>query len=206
MASHSIVPEPCGLLTPEGRALKLPEKTPPEERTVTRRQTFLLMFAAFSAYFSMYAFRKPISATEFSGVAFLGSSVDLKTAFLIGQVVGYAVSKFLGIIVCSSLSREARARTLVGLIVFAELALVAFALASGVWQVVAMFVNGLPLGMVWGLVVRYLEGRRTSEPLLAGLSFSFIVSSGALKDAGVWLIHARGVSERGCRRRWVPCS
>src|ERR1041385_965782 len=38
--------------------------------------------------------------------------------------------------------------------------------------------------MVWGLVVWYLEGRRTSEVLLAGLSCSYIVSSGVVKDFG----------------------
>ena len=41
-----------------------------------------------------------------------------------------------------------------------------------------------PGRLVWGLVVRFLEGRVTSELLLAGLSCSFIVSSGIVKDAG----------------------
>lgn len=38
--------------------------------------------------------------------------------------------------------------------------------------------------MVWGLVVSYLEGRRTAEILLAGLSCSFIISSGIVKHFG----------------------
>ena len=38
--------------------------------------------------------------------------------------------------------------------------------------------------MVWGVVVLYLEGRRTSEVLLTGLSCSFIVASGVVKDVG----------------------
>jgi hypothetical protein len=50
------------------------------------------------------------------------------------------------------------------------------------FKVVAIFLNGLPLGMVWGLVVWYLEGRRTSELLLAGLSCSYILASGIVKD------------------------
>jgi MFS family permease len=53
--------------------------------------------------------------------------------------------------------------------------------------------------MVWGLVVWYLEGRRTSELLLAGLSCSFILASGVVKDVGRWLISAHGVSEF-----WMP--
>jgi len=157
------------------------------------------MVASFAAYFSMYAFRKPINATEFAGATLLGTAVDLKTALLIGQIVGYVVSKFVGIVVCSSLGRKTRARTLVGLVLLAEVALVAFAVAPGSWKVLAMFFNGLPLGMVWGLVVRYLEGRRTSELLLAALSISFIVSSGVMKDIGVWLMRGHGVPET-----WMP--
>src|SRR5262249_25364721 len=63
----------------------------------------------------------------------------------------------------------------------------------------AIFLNGLPLGMVWGLVVSYLEGRRTSEILLAGLSCSFIVSSGAVKNVGLVLMRDFGVGEA-----WMP--
>jgi phosphonate degradation associated HDIG domain protein len=49
--------------------------------------------------------------------------------------------------------------------------------------------------MVWGLVVWYLEGRLTSELLLAGLACSYIVSSGAVKDVGRYLIASYGVGE-----------
>jgi hypothetical protein len=49
-------------------------------------------------------------------------------------------------------------------------------------------------------VVRYLEGRRTSELLLAGLSCSFIVASGIVQDFGLALRGA-GVSEA-----WMPAA
>jgi hypothetical protein len=159
------------------------------------------MAAAFAAYFSMYAFRKPVTATEFGGQLFSGTAVELKTAFLVGQVLGYALSKFLGIIVCSSLRAAWRGRVLVGFILAAEASLLAFALLPGDWKVLALFLNGLPLGMVWGLVVRYLEGRRVSDLLLAGLSASFIVSSGMVKDLGRWLMAHAGVSES-----WMPAT
>lgn len=68
---------------------------------------------------------------------------------------------------------------LLTLIAIAELALLGFALAPTEFKGLALFFNGLPLGMVWGIVVRYLEGRRSSEFLLAGLSCSFIVASGS---------------------------
>lgn len=148
--------------------------------------------AAFLTYFSMYAFRKPFAAAKFSGEFFLGTEVALKTALVISQVIGYACSKYLGIKVCSEATPGRRATTLVGLVLAAELALVAFGLLPAGWKIVAIFFNGLPLGMVWGLVVGYLEGRRCSDVLLAGLCASFIVSSGVVKDVGRSLINAQG--------------
>lgn len=158
-----------------------------------------LTLAAFGAYFCMYAFRKPIAVARFDGATFLGTGVELKTALLVGQVVGYALSKYLGIVVCSALGARARAATLVGFVVLAEFALVLFAVVPDGWKAGAMFLNGLPLGMVWGLVIRYLEGRRSSEVLLSGLSISFIVSSGVVKDVGLWTMDGWGVSEA-----WMP--
>ena len=43
---------------------------------------------AFCTYFCMYAFRKPLGAGRFEGVTLFGTSVDLKTAFFISQIVG----------------------------------------------------------------------------------------------------------------------
>ncbi len=140
--------------------------------------------AAFSTYFAMYAFRKPFAAATFDGQFFLGTQVALKTAIVISQIVGYALSKYIGIKVCSEVTRERRAATLIGLVVWAQAALVIYGLVPGDWKVAAIFLNGLPLGMIWGLVVWYLEGRRTSELLLAGLSLSYIMASGVVKDFG----------------------
>lgn len=150
--------------------------------------------AAFTTYFCMYAFRKPFAAAKFEGESFLGTTVALKTAIVISQIIGYAFSKYIGIKVCSEVSATRRAATLVFLIAWAELALVAYGAVPGNFKVLAIFFNGLPLGMVWGLVVWYLEGRRTSELLLAGLSCSYIVSSGIVKDIGRAMIEG-GVAE-----------
>src|SRR2546430_5925594 len=139
---------------------------------------------AFTTYFCMYAFRKPFAAAKFEGQFFFGSAVELKTAIVISQIIGYTVSKYIGIKFCSEITPARRAWALLVLIGWAELALVGFGLAPDNLKVIAIFLNGLPLGMVWGLVVWYLEGRRTSELLLAGLSCSYIVSSGIVKDVG----------------------
>jgi MFS family permease len=148
---------------------------------------------AFTAYFCMYAFRKPFTAAKYESLYFLGTQIELKTALVIGQILGYALSKFIGIKICSEADRNRRAPMLIALVVIAELALVLFAVLPPNWKVVAIFLNGLPLGMVWGLVVLYLEGRRTSELLLAGLSCSYIVASGVVKDVGLALMAGNGL-------------
>ena len=157
---------------------------------------------AFAVYFCMYAFRKPFAAAKFEGEYFLGSEVALKTAIVISQVIGYACSKYVGIKVCSEATPARRAATLVGLVLAAEAALVLYGLLPGSWKVIGIFLNGLPLGMVWGLVVGFLEGRRCSEVLMAGLCASFILSSGVVKDVGSAVMDAGSVFGR----LWGPVS
>lgn len=155
--------------------------------------------AAFSTYFAMYAFRKPFAAAKFEGEFFLGTAVALKTAIVISQIIGYALSKYIGIKVCSEVTPARRAVMLLGLVGIAQGALVLYGLLPNNWKVLAIFLNGLPLGMIWGLVVWYLEGRRTSELLLAGLSLSYILASGVVKDFG------RALMEGTAAGWWAKC-
>ena len=157
--------------------------------------------AAFSTYFCMYAFRKPFSAGTFEGLTFLGTAIELKTAFALSQLVGYTLSKYLGIRICSERVGEGRAKLLIQLIGFAFVALLLFAVLPTQWKWIGLFLNGLPLGMVWGVCVSYLEGRKTSDALLAGLACSFIVASGVVKDVARWLMADHGVSEF-----WMPAA
>ncbi|MCH7627748.1 MAG: hypothetical protein IH997_03425 [Proteobacteria bacterium] len=154
--------------------------------------------AAFSAYFAMYAFRKPLTVATYDDVGFMPLGLDYKSALVIMQVIGYALSKLIGIRVIAGFGRKGRARAIAGLIGVSWAALVAFALVSPALGLVCVFFNGLPLGMIWGLVFSYVEGRRVSELLGAMLCASFIVSSGLVKSAGALLLQA-GVSER-----WMP--
>jgi len=152
---------------------------------------------SFTTYFCMYAFRKPFVAGTYEDLPqFL--AVDLKTALVIGQIVGYTLSKFIGVRVCSEVRDDRRGWLLVLLILWALAALVLFAIVPPYWKVAAIFLNGLPLGLVWGLVVRYLEGRQLSEFLLAGLSCSFILASGVVKDVG------RAWMKMGVDEVWMP--
>ena len=149
------------------------------------------IIAAFSTYFCMYAFRKPFTAAAFEGHYDVPGLGDLKwkVILVVSQILGYTVSKFAGIKIVSELTPARRGFAIIVLIVVAELALGLFAITPAPWSAVWLFVNGVPLGMIWGLVFGFLEGRRTTEALGAGLSASFIVASGAVKTVATWVLH-----------------
>lgn len=155
--------------------------------------------AAFATYFCMYGFRKPFAVGTYEGTTDLGlTAVDTKVLFIISQVIGYTISKFLGTKVVSELSPSRRARAILGAIAVAQVGLLLFALLPTPWNALGLFLNGLPLGIVWGLVFGFLEGRRTSEVLGAGLSVSFIVASGFVKTVGKWIVSI------GAPEHWMP--
>ena len=159
------------------------------------------ILTAFGIYFSMYAFRKSFAAGEFIGVVTLPflPALKLKSFYVISQVFGYCLSKFVGIKVISELSASKRAMMILGVIGLAELALLLFAITPAPWSALWLFLNGAPLGMVWGLVFGFLEGRKLSELLGAGLSASYIIASGFVKSAGSAVMSGWEVSER-----WMP--
>lgn len=144
------------------------------------------MAAAFGTYFCMYAFRKPFTAatytdTEVAGVAF-------KTVLVTSQVAGYMLSKFVGIKVISEIPATRRPLAIIVLIGLAEASLALYGFTPRPWNSVWLFCNGLALGMVFGLVLQCLEGRRMTEALTAGLCASFIVADGFTKSVGTWLL------------------
>jgi hypothetical protein len=157
--------------------------------------------SGFSAYFAMYAFRKPFSAATFDTVPGWHFALDYKVALVIAQVAGYALSKFIGVKFVSEIQPRHRALAILALVGASWLALVAFAEIPAPWNVAAMFANGLPLGMIWGLVYGFMEGRRVSEVLASILCASFILSSGVVKSVGVWLMQTWHVSPF-----WMPAA
>src|ERR1700742_2539679 len=62
--------------------------------------------AAFSAYFAMYAFRRPSAAATFDHVTGWSCALDYKSALIIAQVFGYALSKLVGIKLISEMRAE----------------------------------------------------------------------------------------------------
>jgi Family of unknown function (DUF5690) len=150
-----------------------------------RKKIFSTLFiglVAFLTYACMYGIRKPFTVAEFHGLTVWG--IDYKTLLIISQVIGYALSKFVGIKVISEMKRSSRAISIVILTGIAEIALILFSVVPEPYNFILLFFNGLPLGMIWGLVFSYLEGRRTTEILGTILSISFIVSSGFVKSIG----------------------
>lgn len=157
--------------------------------------------AGFSTYFAMYAFRKPFTAASFEHVGGWDFLLDYKIALVLAQVAGYALSKFIGIKVIAEVSPYRRVGLILGLVGTAWLALVGFAMIPPPWNVVTLFFNGLPLGMIWGLVFGYMEGRRVSEVLGSILCASFILASGAVKSVGSLLMDGFGMD-----RFWMPAA
>jgi hypothetical protein len=118
---------------------------------------------------------------------------------VISQVIGYMVSKFIGIKVVSELRASSRAKGILIMSVAAALSWLLFAITPMPYNLVWIFFNGLPLGMIWGMVFGYLEGRRFTEVLGAALAVSFIFSAGFSKTVGKYLMVAWDVSEI-----WMP--
>ena len=152
---------------------------------------------AFCLYTCIFAFRKTFTVGTFEGLAYLG--VSYKVWLIIAQVIGYGLAKFIGIKVISELPAFKRARGIVIMISIAGISWLFFAITPAPYNIFFLFTNGLPLGMGWGLVFGYLEGRRVTEVLGAGLSVSFIFSSGFAKSVGKFVMNNWGTSEY-----WMP--
>lgn len=164
--------------------------------SVTKNDLFLII-AAFVSYTGMYAVRKSFLAAQFSGETLYG--YDYKTVLVLSQVVGYMLSKFIGIKLVSESKGRRSEWLLLGLVSLGLLCLFLIVALPHVLRPIAMFFNGLCLGMIFGLVLAYLEGRRNTELLVAGLSTTFIFSTGFIKSIGVWLMQTMNVVEI-----WMP--
>jgi len=149
--------------------------------------------SAFGAYTCMYAFRKAFAAGTYTGQQYL--HVDYKAWLVIAQVLGYTLSKFYGIKFIAEISGKYRAKSILILIGVSWLALLGFALVPAPYNIIFLFINGFPLGMIWGLVFGYLEGRKATEFMAAILSISLIFASGFVKTVGRSLMGSFHVNE-----------
>lgn len=151
----------------------------------------------FLAYTMIFGFRKSFTVATFDGIEVWGYSY--KTILVIAQVLGYMLAKFYGIKYIAELKRSGRGIIILSMAGIAWLSWLGFALVPAPYNIIFLFINGFPLGMLWGVVFSYVEGRRGTDFIGAALAVSFIFASGFVRSAGGWLMLEFGVSEF-----WVP--
>jgi len=66
--------------------------------------------------------------------------------------MGYLISKFIGIKVASELQARHRTRGILLMVSIAAISWLLFAITPSPYNLIFLFLNGLPLGMVWSLV------------------------------------------------------
>lgn len=171
-----------------------------EKSEMKRSQIKVGLYAAvvvFLTYIMIFGFRKSFTVATFDGIEIAGYSY--KTVLVISQVLGYLLAKFYGIKYISELKRTGRGSVILLLTGISWLSWLFFAIVPLPYNIVFLFINGFPLGMLWGVVFSYVEGRKSTDFIGATLAVSFIFASGFVKSVGAWLMVQFGVSEF-----WVP--
>jgi len=170
----------------------------PDKISGTRLQVSIYAaVTVFLAYTMIFAFRKSFTVATFDGITVAGYSY--KTLLVISQMLGYMLAKFYGVKYIAELKRTGRGTIIFILTGIAWFSWLCFALVPVPYNIVFLFVNGFPLGMLWGVVFSYIEGRRGTDFIGATLAVSFIFASGFVRSAGGWLMLEFGVTEF-----WVP--
>ncbi len=169
-------------------------------QTNTRKSIQTGLYAAvvvFLAYTMIFGYRKTFTVATFDGLTIAGYSY--KTVLVISQMLGYLLAKFYGIKYISELQRTGRGKIILVLTGIAWLSWLLFAIVPAPYNILFLFVNGFPLGMLWGVVFSYVEGRRSTDFIGAALAVSFIFASGFVKSVGALLMDNFGISEF-----WMP--
>jgi Family of unknown function (DUF5690) len=167
------------------------------KRTSIINFTLYAAIASFCLYTCIFSLRKTFGVATYQGLSYWG--IDFKIWMVTFQVIGYMISKFIGIKVVSELKSKYRTKGILLMVSIATISWLLFAITPRPYNLIFLFSNGLPLGMVWSLVFGYLEGRRTTEVLGASLSVSFIFSAGFGKTVGGLVRRDWGISEF-----WMP--
>jgi hypothetical protein len=152
---------------------------------------------SFLTYATVYGFRKGFTVCSFEGMQYAG--ISYKVWLVISQVFGYACSKVYGIRFISELKRIGRGRLILLLTGISWLALLLLALIPAPWNIPFMLMNGFPLGIIWGIVFSYVEGRQATDFIGAALSVSFIFSSGFVKSVAEFIRLRFAITEY-----WIP--
>ncbi|HLO44724.1 MAG TPA: DUF5690 family protein [Leadbetterella sp.] len=156
-------------------------------------QTLFAAVAAFCTYLCFYPFRRAYTAATFEELYFWG--IHFKILIISAQVLGFAVSKGIGVKIVSEMKPENRAK---GLLLFTGLSWICmlfFGLTPAPYNLIFVFLGSLPLGLFYGVILGFLEGRKSTDLLVAALTASFIIGSGFAKSIGKWVLSSFDVSE-----------
>lgn len=171
-----------------------------EDKLKANNQVRTGIYAAivvFFAYTMIFGFRKAFTVATFDGLTVGGYSY--KTVLVVCQMLGYLFAKFYGIKYISALKRSGRGKIILLFAGLAWLSWLFFAIVPLPYNAIFLFLNGFPLGMLWGVVFSYVEGRRSTDFIGATLAVSFVFASGFVKSVGAWLMLQFGISEF-----WIP--
>ena len=169
-----------------------------QSKTSKTLSSIYIALLCFLTYACVYAFRKPFTIGLYKQeTSFFG--VDYKNILVIAQVIGYTISKFYGIKFVSERNKIGRGWTILLLLFLSWLPLLFFPLVNDQWGIVLLFINGLPLGVLWGLIFSFIEGSKDSDFMGATMAVSFIVSSGFVKSVAKWIQIIYQVAEK-----WLP--
>ncbi len=167
------------------------------------RDNWVAIYAAiicFLTYATVYAFRKPFTVGIYAdGPKVLG--LAFKDALVISQVLGYMLSKFYGIKFIAEMKKIGRGKLVLLLVGISWISLLLFALVPAPWSVIFLFTNGFPLGIIWGVIFSFVEGRKATDFIGAALAVSFIFSSGFVKSVAKSLQINFSISDW-----WLPFS
>jgi MFS family permease len=175
----------------------LVKSTIPASKRIDQQVAITAAVVSFLTYTMVYGFRKGFTVCSFEGMQYLG--ISYKVWLVISQVLGYACSKFYGIRFISELKNIGRGKIILLLVGISWAGLLLFAIIPAPWNILFMFINGFPLGIIWGILFSYIEGRRTTDFIGAALSVSFIFSSGFVKTTAGFIMQQTELSEF-----WLP--
>ena len=164
----------------------------------TTRVALYAALLSFLTYASVYAFRKPFTVGTFEQEPHV-FGIPYKDALVIAQALGYMISKFYGIRFIAELGKFGRGNLIILLVTISWIALLLFGITPAPWNIVFLFLNGFPLGIIWGILFSYIEGRKATDFIGAALAVSFIFSSGFVKTVAKWLWITFPISEK-----WIP--
>ena len=153
------------------------------------------------SYFFTYVVKYSIFVVDYGDTTVGG--VALKELFGYALTVGYGVGKIPAYMFAPGIQRRYRLRTLVLLnAAYATLSVIflPFGAPLAILQVLGLALGCAVASAIFGLVLAYVEGRRSSEILLATLNMVVVFG------AGICRALARKVLDLGVPGRWMPAA